>query len=166
MRPEVEQAEWRPKLGCDQVPGSLRHEDLATVAGGADPGRTMDVEADVALGCPDRLARVDAHPVPYGDPVRPFPGRDCELAVDRGLDRRSGALEHEIQPIAGRAPLERTVDGERFADQPMVIGQHRRIPVPEDLEQPRRALDVGEHEGDGPGRLAGFGGFGWWHAGS
>ena len=160
MRSEVEQAERWAELPGDQVAGRLRDEDLATVAGGTDSGRAVDVQADVALSCPNRLAGVDAHPVPDGDSVGPRPLGHGPLAVDRGLDSRSGALEDEVQPIASRAPLERTMSRERLADQPVVIGQHRRIAVAQDLEQPRRALDVGEHEGDRSGWLVRSGGLG------
>ena len=43
----------------------LREQDLAAVAGAADPGRPMDVGADVlAVGVERAVARVEAHPDP------------------------------------------------------------------------------------------------------
>src|SRR6516225_4089394 len=42
--------------------------------------------------------------------------------------------------------------GDRRADQPPVVGQHLRIPLPQRLDQPRRPLNIGKQERDRPAR--------------
>ena len=79
-----------------------------------------------------------------------------ELPVDGRLDRVARRREDEVESVAGRSALERTVSRERLADQPMVVRQRLGITVAERLEQARRALDVGEHQGDGSRRQAGL----------
>ena len=83
MDPQVGEPDRRLQLVGDEVAGRLRDEDLAAVAGRADPGRPVDVESDVALGRGPRLARVEAHPVADRDPAGPLVAGDRELAVDR-----------------------------------------------------------------------------------
>ena len=125
----------------------------------ADPSRPVDVQPDVALRRVPRLSGVETHPVADRGSVGPGVAADRELAVDRRLDGRPRAREDEVEPVARRPALERAVLGEGLAEQPVVIGQHLRIAVAERLEQARRALDVGEHQGDGPRRKAGVGRF-------
>ena len=62
----------------------------------------------------------------------------------------------EVESVACRSALERTVSRERLADEPMVIRKRLGIAIAECLEQARRALDVGEHQGDGSRRQAGL----------
>ena len=129
------------------------------MAGRADARRAVDVQADVALGGGLRLAGVEAHPVAQRQTVRPRVGSQRELPFHGRLDGRPRGGEDEIQPVAGRPALEGAVPGERVTDQGVMVGQHRGVAVAERLEQGRRALDVGEHEGDGALGQAGFPGF-------
>ena len=54
--------------------------------------------------------------------------------------------------VALRVDLDPAVLVDRLADDAMVLGQDVRVIVAELMEQLRRALDVGEEEGDGSGR--------------
>ena len=153
---EIDEPDLPAQLRADQVVGRLRDEDLPAVTGSADPRGAVDVEPDVALRGAHGLAGVEPHPIAYGDAAGPLPGPDRELALDRRLDRVAGGREDEVQPVARRAALDGAVARERLADQAMVIGQHLGIAVAELLEQPRRALDVGERQGHGARGLGGI----------
>ncbi len=104
------------------------------MTGRADPGRAMHVEPDVAFGGVPRFSGVDAHPVEHRGPVRPWVRSECELGIDRRLDGLTRAREDEIESIAGRTALECVMARECVADQPIVVGQHLRVPVAERLE--------------------------------
>ena len=71
------------QLVGDQVAGRLGDEDLAAVAGRADPRGAVDVEPDVALRGAPRLAGVEPHPVAHRDPVGPLAGRRSRAARPR-----------------------------------------------------------------------------------
>ena len=66
---EVVDADAFGQLVAEQRARRLRDEDLAAVAGRADPRRAHDVEPDVALVADRRLAGVQAHP--HADVLRP-----------------------------------------------------------------------------------------------
>ena len=154
VRPEVDEAERRAHLAGDEVAGRLRDEDLSTVAGRADAGRAMDVDADVPFGGAHRFSGVEAHPILDDRAIRPGVAGDRELGVDRGLDGLSRRREDEVQAVAGVPALEGAVAGEGVADEAMVVGEDLRVAVAERLEEPGRALDVGEGERDRAARRA------------
>ena len=156
---QVDHADARAGFVGDQVARRAGDEDLAAVAGRADARRTVDIQPDVALGGRLRLTGVEAHPVPQRQPVRPRVGGQRELPFHGRLDGRPRGGEDEVQPVARRPAFERAVTGERATDQRVVVGQDRGVAVAERLEQARRTLDVGEDEGDGAFRQAGFAGW-------
>jgi len=154
MGTQVHDAQWRAKLFGDQVAGRLRDENLAAVTGRADACRAMDVQPDVALRRPHRLAGMQAHPVEDRDPIGPGVTGNRQLPVHGRKDRGARRMKDEVEPVAGRTPLERTVARERLPDQPVMVCEHLRVAVPKRLEQAGRTLDVREHQGDGSSRLA------------
>jgi hypothetical protein len=78
----------------------------------------------------------------------------CESIADlgSGSERVGGLPEGNEESIPLRVDLDPAVAEERISQRPAMLGQHLCIRVAELVEQPRRALDVGEEEGDRPGR--------------
>ena len=106
----------------------------------------MDVDADVALVGDDRLAGVDAHP----DAERAAFERLASLGGrGRGV---GGSGEGDEESVALRVDLDARVPGERVSQRPAMLGEELDVSRPVLLEQPRRALHVGEEEGDGSAR--------------
>src|SRR5205085_12318989 len=101
----------------------------------------VHVETHVAAVDADRLARVDADP-------------DADGAHRRVLDRLGGSNglpridESDRELVASTVDLLAAVLGERRADSDAMLLERFRIVVTERLYEPRRALDVGEQEGD------------------
>ena len=72
------------------------------------------------------------------------------LRVDRRRDRVAGPREREEEGVALRVDLRAAARAERLAHETAVVGRDAPVGlVAELLQQPRRALDVGEDEGDG-----------------
>ena len=105
----------------------------------------MDVDADVALLGDERLAGVEA----YSDLDRPVQRLLC---LRRRRERIGGAGEGDEEGVALRVDLDAAVGGERLAKHPPVFGESVCVGVAELLQELRRALDVGEQEGDRAGR--------------
>ena len=126
----------------------LREEDLPAAADGADAGRAHDVEPDVALLVDRRLAGVQAHPHAHVRLAGPGLRRVRALSLDRGGHRVARAREREEERVALRVDLDPVARSERVADEASVRRQHVAVVVTEALEELRRVLDVGEHEGD------------------
>ena len=106
----------------------------------------MDVDADVALLRHERLAGVDAHAHAHR-PVR-------ERALRR-LGRRERVRrprEGDEERVALGVDLDARRGAERLAQHAPVLAEHVRVAVAELVQQPRRALDVGEEERDGAAR--------------
>jgi hypothetical protein len=71
----------------------------------------------------------------------------------RRVDRLAGVREGVEERVALRVDLDATVAIEGLAQQAAMLGQGLRVGLGAELvQQPRRPLDVGEHEGNGPGR--------------
>ena len=140
----AEVGERRP---LDELGGRMREEDLAAVAGGGDARGEVDVVADVALLGDERRARVQADP--HLDRAR----RE-RLGHRRGRGERPGARrEGEEEGVALRVDLDPALGGARLADHAAVLGERLRVRLGAELvQQLRRALDVGEEEGDGAAR--------------
>ncbi len=149
---EVEDAGALRQVVPDQRARRLREEDLAAVARRADPSRADDIEPEVPLLADRGLTGVQPHPHPHGGAVGPLVCLERALGRDGGANGIAGASERVEERVALRVDLRAAVRGERLADDPPVIARHVGVRVPELLEQPGRALDVGEHEGDGSGR--------------
>ncbi len=158
MLAEVGQADVGRQHAGDEVVGRARDEDLAAVADARDACRPVDVEPDVADPVARRLAGVDAHPHADRAVIRPGVPDQRALRGDGGRDRGVGAREGEVEAVAGRALLDPFVLAEGRPEQAMMVDEQIGVASAERLQQLRRALDVGEHEGHGPDRYAGRGG--------
>ena len=95
--------------------------------------------------------------VPVCRPMRTWIGPAASLA-DRSRRRprrpeRSGTRRRRRPPAC---PLRRRRAGASLADHPAMLGERLRVRLGAQLvQEPRRALDVGEEEGDGAGREIG-----------
>jgi hypothetical protein len=137
--PEVAEA-----LASEQGGGRGRDEHLAAVPGSCDAGGAVHVGADVALLGQERRARVQAHP-----------HRELErlLRLARRGERAGGGREGDEEGIALGVDLDPVVAGEGLAQDAPVGGERFGVRLRAQLvQQPGRALDVGEEEGDGADR--------------
>ena len=142
-------AELDEAVGTYELAGRLRDEHLPAVPHRGDPRGAVDVEPDVPLVGDDRLARVNAH----ADADRP--GRQRRLALLRGGQRITRARERNEERVALRVDLDPVVRGERCTKRAAMLAERVGVAVTELVQQLRRALDVGEEEGDGSaGKLA------------
>ena len=139
-------------LVLEQRLGRLGHEHLATVRGGLDASGAMDGKARIPAVDGRGLAGVDPDPDFYRGGVRPGVAGERTLRFHRaqhGLVRASKRVE---ESIALGVDLVAAVGGEGLPQEPLVLGQNLR-PAPTQLpDELRRALDVGEQEGDGARR--------------
>jgi hypothetical protein len=97
---EVPQPDPRLFVILDDASGRLGQQNLAAMRSGANPGRSADAHADIAVGVQMRLGRMQAHSHPHG--VR---GNERTLGRDgrrNGVDR---AFEHDEERIAFRVDL-------------------------------------------------------------
>ena len=123
------------------------NEDLASVAGRGDACGSMDVVADVALVRQQRRARVQ--PGSHLNRARSERSRH-RLGCDYGT---GGCREREEEGVALRVDLDAALGSACLADRPAMLGQSFGVGIGSELvEQPRRALDVGEEERDRAGR--------------
>ena len=124
------------------------HEDLPGLSLGAQTRGDVDGPADVALGCLDRLAGVDADPDPERQ-VR-FP---C-IRLRGGLDDRQSAQrgtrcrrEHGVDRVALRLDLGALMASDRPTRDLEESADHvGRRDIPMALRERREAADVGEQE--------------------
>jgi hypothetical protein len=102
------------------------------------------------------------HPHPHLDfslGAAPVRGGKARLRRDRGVERGPRAVEDGEERVALAIDSPAAGCGEGLADQAVMDCQELAVPVAaERLQQLRRALDVGEDEGDGAGgkRLSSF----------
>jgi len=128
-------------------PRRLGKQHLPTVAGCADPRTEMDVLPDVALRFDMGRARVDP------DPDVDRTGLKSFAAFVSRDDRPACVWKREEERVTLCVDLDATVANEGVSQYPPVVGECLRVCLgPELVQQLRRALDVGEHEGDGPDR--------------
>jgi hypothetical protein len=140
-------AELDEAVGLDQGRGRRGHDHLAAVPDSGDPGRPVDVRAHVPLLGDERRAGVQA----YANANRAARERRGRLLgrLERTLCRAEGNEEG----VALRVYLHATLGRKRLAQRATVLGERLRIALrTEFVQEPGRALDVGEEEGDGPGR--------------
>ena len=139
----------------DAIRRGLREQDLAAVAGAADPGRPMDVGADVlAVRVERAVAGVEAHPDPDLGAVRPGLRGEVALGVDRGGHAAGHLGEDREDAVALGLLLVPAGRPDRRPDDLAVAGEERRPGVDRQrLRELRRALDVGEQKGHGPDGL-------------
>jgi hypothetical protein len=145
---EIAERHGDDRAGAQQEACRFAEHDLPAVRGRADPCRAVHVEAEVVVAGPRRLARVQADPDPHRGPIRPRPGREVALDRDRGGDRVVGPRERDEEPVARGADLMAAVRGDRRPDDRVMRGEQLGVASAQALEQPRRALDVAEQEGD------------------
>ena len=139
-------------LVLEQRLGRLGDEDLPAVPGRPDPRSPMDGEAGVAPVGGHGLARVQAHANPDLNSLRPVVRHERALTLDRSEEGVARARERDEERVALRVDLVSAVSVERLAEQALMVGQHGAVVLAELLDEPRRALDVGEEERDRAGR--------------
>ena len=92
---------------------------------------------------------MQAHPHLDLSTVRPREVRERPLRIGRCGDRVLRALEDDEERVALRVDLEPAVPVESLAKQAAVLGEHLLVTIAQGPEQPSRAFDVREEEGDG-----------------
>ena len=97
---------------------------------------------------------MEAHPDPNRlDAVGKVGRRERPLGVDCGRDRGRRGGEHDEERVTLGADLGPAVGGPRGAQEVAMHGEHVAIAFgPELLDEPGRAFDVGEQEGQGAAR--------------
>ena len=135
------------QLAVDERPRRCRHDDLAAVARSGDPGGPVQLAPGVTLAGQLQHTGVHAHPH--------FDGAWRERLLT--LSSSSQRLDRIGKGIQKRVPLcvdlDAAVSGEGGAQEPAVLGERVDVAVlAQLLDQPRRALDVGEQQTDVPGR--------------
>jgi hypothetical protein len=113
------------------------------MACGGDARCTVHITSHIPLLGQKRRPRV------YADPHLDRAGGEHlgDLPGGRNRSRRGREAEEERVPL--RIDLDAVVAGAGRSDQATMLGQCFRIPLGAELvEQPRRALNVGEEEGD------------------
>jgi hypothetical protein len=133
----------------DQRPRRLREQNLAAVACGADAGGTHDVHPEVALLAHDRLSRMQTHPYLHLRSVRPCVRRELALGGHRSPHGVFRAWEREEERIALCIDLLAARSMQLLAEDAPVIAVNLLVAVAQLLEEPSRALDVREVQGDG-----------------
>ena len=136
--------EARERLVAGHVARRTRDDDLLAVRGRADARRDDDVHADVALVAELGLARVDADPEAKRLVGRPWLGGERALDLGCGGDRVARAREREEDAVAGPVDLRAAVLGRGRADELAHARPGGSEALAEEVEQPRRPLDVGE----------------------
>ena len=156
MLPEVAEGDAVGQRPGDEGPGLITEQDLAAVGDRGDPRRPVDgVPDDVGAGRFD-VARVEAHPDADHDAIGPRLGGHGSLRVGGGHDRVGRAREDDEERVAFGALLEAAMRGEGRPKQLPVTFADVAIRSGAELDlEARRALDVGEQAGDGPGRRTG-----------
>jgi hypothetical protein len=113
----------------------------------------MDVEANVAVSGTNRLSSMEAHPhserhavcpgVLHKDPLARYGGRHCI----------PGPRERHEKSVPLRVNLLAVSLLERGAEEPLMFRHDLSVPpVAEALQESGGAFDVGEEDGDRPGR--------------
>jgi hypothetical protein len=115
-------------------------------------GGPVHIEAEVLGGRAGRAARVDRHADPQVDPAGPRRLRERTLSEDRrrkgfGAGAEDGGY---LVPENGVDDAACLLDG--LGEEPTMLVHRIRVLVTQRLQEPRRAFDVREEEGDGLSR--------------
>jgi hypothetical protein len=148
----AEVLEGQPGRVGRRAPGLVGDEDLAAVGGRADPGHPVQVEPDVVVLDHRRGAGVHAHAHAQLDPARPGLAGQPGLRLGRGGDGRGGVGERDEAGVALGAELTAAMVGDGGTQDHPVRRQDLAVVIGQGLEQPRRALDVGEQQRHRTGR--------------
>ena len=144
-------------LGACHVLRCSRHDDLLAVRRGAHSGSDDDVHPDVTLRAELRLPGVDAD----AQAVRLLVGPRLlrERALDRGGGRHgvAGSREREEYTVAGPVDLDAAVVGCGHAHELAHPCPRWAEPLAQEVQEPRRPLDVGEEERHRAGRKPAWG---------
>jgi hypothetical protein len=92
---------------------------------------------------------VDADPHAQLDACGPLVGAQRALCLGGGLRGRAGAREDVEEGVALRLDLFAAVSCECLAEDAPMLGQRLAVALAQLREQPRRAFDVREQEGNG-----------------
>ena len=135
------------ELELDERGRRGRDEHLPAVAGRGDPRGAVHVLSDVAL------VGEQGRPGVQADPHLDRPGASAAVSLGRGRERTRRGREGDEEGVALGVDLDPAVARAGLAHHPPVLGQRLRVGLGAELvQEPRRALDVGEEEGDGAGR--------------
>ena len=132
----------------DELAGRVRQQHLTAVGDRADPRRAMYPQPDVALLPDDGLSGMQPHPHAHLATLGPGVLRKRPLRDHHGFQRRVRAAEREEEPVALRVDLTTLARLSRLPEDAPVLTEHSSISVAEPYEQPCRAFDVREQEGD------------------
>jgi len=149
--PQVTQGRPIGQGAGHQPPGGAGDDHLPAPGRPGDPGRPVHVDADVVVPAQHPLPGVQAHAHPDRGPRRPGVGGQGPLGGHGRPDRRHRAGEGGEEGVALGADLDPVAVADRPAQDGRMLVPDRRVAVAQLLEQPGRAFDVGEQEGDRPG---------------
>ena len=151
MAPQREQTHAYGEAAGQQIGRRLRHQDLAAVATGPEPGRAVQRLTPVVRAVKLRLGGVQRHP---------HPEHVTQLARQRllGRHRRRGRVRRLREGRHRRIALtlldgaNSTVRRDRGIQQLVVAGDRRAHPIRGRLPGPRRTLHVRQQERHRPRR--------------
>ena len=151
---EIPERDIGRQLVGDQLARGARDQHLPAVAGRADPRRAVDVQTDVVVQSrrrPRRCGRpcARARPTPSGQRLATASAR-CAATAAATASRRP--REGDEEGVTLGVDLATVVRVERRAQHALMLGEHLGVAAAQPRQQPRRALDVGEQERDGPAR--------------
>ena len=142
----------RERLLAGHVSRCARDDDLLAVCRRTDASGDDDVHPDIPLRAELRLARVDADAQAVRLLVGPVLDRKRALDLGRRRNRVAGPREREEHAVAGPVDLGAVVVGRGLAHELPHASARGREPLAEQVQQPRRSLDVGEQERHRPRR--------------
>ena len=146
--PQIDQLELPRQVVAHEAGRRVRDQHLAAVPRVADARRLVHRVADVPVAAHVRLAGVKAHTHAQGDSLRPLVRGQDGLGGSGGRDPRARAAKDDEEGIALGFDLDPARVGKGLAQQFVVHRENLAVAVAaEALEQPRRALDIGEQEG-------------------
>ena len=127
--------------------GRRGQEHLAAVAGGRDARGPVHIPTDIPLVGEQGLSRVHSHPHPNR------PGGQRRLRFGRCRQRVGGPAERNEERVPFCPDLDPPVSSHGRTNHAPMLGQDVRIALGAQRgQQSRRAFDVRDQEGHGPGR--------------
>jgi hypothetical protein len=145
---QVQQADARWQIVLNQCGGCLRQQHLASVAHVGNARRPVDGDAHIVVQRHLRLAGVHAHAHPHRGALGPGVLRQTALRLYRRSHGASGAGKRHEEGVPLGAHDVTAAARHSLAQDAVMLGQRRREPVAQAVEQLRGAFDVREEEGD------------------